>query len=98
MIPRDKHDPQRSIALAVNAARTLGGLLCIIGGILVVLAMWAVAGPSQYGAAVALGQIVAAGILVVPGILFLIFASHLKAAQPWAATWLIVLSALTMVP
>lgn len=91
MIPT-KGDPARPVALAVNAARTLGVLLIVVA-VLVLAASGLIrsVGDSPLVLIVLAGVV---GVYGVPGALFIVFAGQLKQRKSWAAIVLIVMGGL----
>lgn len=87
-----KGDPRRPVALAVNAARTLGVLSLVLAALgLIGFVMTIGTADPRPLVAVFLGVGV---MFVLPGILYLAFAGNLSRYQTWAAVVLLVMASL----
>src|SRR4051812_8425076 len=84
-------DPLRPVALAVNAARALGGVSIAIGALAIIGVATLSGGPGggEVLFAAMLGTVV---LFVLPGILYFLFAGHLKQYKTWAAVVLMVMA------
>lgn len=90
-----KGDPDRPLGLAVNAARTMGGISIAVG-LMAGCFIFADLGeaPPGFRATIWILGFIMAGLCLVPGVLYFVFASRLRAYKGWAAVVLLVMASL----